>query len=187
MTTVAVDVHAHLMPDAAFGRVPPGLSAVVDEDAVALHVQARGKRGRGAPRMLRDLDTHRAQQVARGVDVSLTGPWVDMVKAPLDAALQHRWCTVLNEELARATAGGSHTRFLAALCDLDGGRAAECLESAVRAGAVGGMLATHTDGGGTLARPGLDTLWGTAERLGVPIVLHPGEFEPPRGCANTSW
>ena len=181
MTALTVDVHAHLMPTPAFDRVPEGLEAAVDSerDEIALEVAARdGLRGRGAPRGLRELELHREVQQSRGVDVSLVGPWIDMVKAPTDATTQQRWCTVVNEELAAATEGSAHSRFLAALTDLDGAAAAEDLERAVGRGAVGGMLAANPDVG-TLARPDLDSLWRAAESLGVPLVLHPGEFLPP--------
>ncbi len=40
------------------------------------------------------------------------------------------------------------------------------------------MLAANP-GVGTLARADLDPLWAAAESLGVPLVLHPGEFQPP--------
>jgi aminocarboxymuconate-semialdehyde decarboxylase len=176
-----IDVHSHLMPDTAFARAPDGLSArrSDDPDEVALEVAARdGAVGRGAPRRLRDLAVHRAEQEARGVDVSLLGPWIDMIKAPADAETQARWCAVVNDELARATGPTAHSRFLAALCDFDGGLAADELERAVELGAVGGMLSANPDAG-SLGRSGLDPLWRAAERLGVPIVLHPGEFEPP--------
>jgi aminocarboxymuconate-semialdehyde decarboxylase len=181
VTAPTVDVHAHLMPSAAFGRVPDGLLAHVDGERgeIALEVAGRGgARGRGAPLNLRDLDEHRRIQASRGVEVSLLGPWIDMVKAPNDASTQHAFCTIVNEELARATHGLVHSRFLAALSDLDGGAAADDLARAVELGAVGGMLAANP-GVGTLARADLDPLWDAAQSLGVPLVLHPGEFQPP--------
>jgi aminocarboxymuconate-semialdehyde decarboxylase len=181
MGVARVDVHSHLMPTAAFAALPPGLEAAHDDarGEIALRVAARtGKQGRGAPRALRELDEHRADQWARGVEVSLVGPWIDMVKAPLDVATQAAWCTTINAALAKTTAGVEHTRFLAALPDLDGGAAAEALERALAAGAVGGMLCANPSEG-TLARGDLDSLWAAAERLRAPLVIHPGEFEPP--------
>ncbi len=181
MTAARVDIHSHLMPTAAFDALPPGLAAVHDESAgeVALRVAARGDRqGRGAPRTLRDLGEHRAVQQERGVELSLVGPWIDMVRAPLDALTQSAWCASINAALAASLTDIGHTRFLAALPDLDGGAAADALERAVAAGAVGGMLAANPSEG-TLARADFDALWQTAERLRVPLVIHPGEFEPP--------
>ena len=178
MTTV--DVHAHLVPDAAFSRLPAGLRAEADRerDEIALWSEDRGKVGRGAPRDLRELALHREVQARRKVDLSLIGPWIDMVKAPLDPATQQRFCRVLNEELAAATAGTSHSRFLAALPDLDGGAAAEELARAVEDGAAGGMVSANPEVG-SLGRPDFDRLWETAEQLRAPLVIHPGEFEPP--------
>ena len=156
-------MHSHLVPAAALARVP----AAVDLKA-----------GRQAPPELQSLDTHRSIQAQRKVDVSLIGPWIDMVKATDDAESQHAWCRVLNEELAAAVHGTTHSRFLAALPDADGGRAASALEQAVEAGAVGGMLAANPSHG-TLARPDFDALWERAAGLKVPLVLHPGDFVPP--------
>jgi aminocarboxymuconate-semialdehyde decarboxylase len=180
---VNVDVHAHLVPDAAFARVPPGLRAnpMPERDEIGLLVEGRGA-GRGAPRPLRDLARHRELQAARGVDLSLLSPWIDMVKAPLDPAV-HAWCQVLNDELAAATKGAGHSRFLAALPDSDGGRAADELERAVALGAVGAILAANPEQG-NLDRDDLEPLWSAAERLGRPVVLHPGEFAPPPRLAR---
>ncbi|HZD74750.1 MAG TPA: amidohydrolase family protein [Actinomycetota bacterium] len=184
MTGLRVDVHAHLVPEAAFARAPRGLRAnpMPERDEIGLVVEGRGA-GRGAPPRLRDLARHRELQAARGVDVSLLGPWVDMVKAPLDAAVQHAWCQVLNDELAVVTGEARHSRFLAALPDLDGGRAADELERAVELGAVGALLAANPDQG-NLDRDDFEHLWGAAERLGRPVVLHPGEFAPPPRLAR---
>jgi aminocarboxymuconate-semialdehyde decarboxylase len=183
VTAPRVDVHTHLMPTAAFDALPAGLHAVRDDARaeIALRATARGgQQGRGAAPGLRELPGHRAAQRVRGVDVSLVGPWVDMIKAPLDPRTQAAWCTVINDALAAVTVGTAHTRFLAALPDLDGGAAAAALADAIDAGAVGGMLCANPSRG-TLARPDLDALWAAAERLRVPLVVHPGEFEtPPR-------
>jgi aminocarboxymuconate-semialdehyde decarboxylase len=179
-----IDVHAHLVPERAFGRVPAGMRAerVEGADEIRLALPERGA-GRGAPPELRDLALHRRRQAGRGIGLSLLGPWIDMVKAPGEPALQQAWCRVLNEELAAATAGSGHSRWLAALPDLDGARAAEELERAVDAGAVGGMLAANPEHG-TLARSDLEWLWRAAERLRAPLVLHPGEFRPPPRLAD---
>ena len=175
-----VDVHAHIMPTALFDELPPGLAARWDQDdGIALEVATRGGHaGRAAVPSLRDLDAHRRSQDHRGVDISLVGAWMDMVAAPTDARTQAALCRVINAHLDRETRRGGRDRFLAALPDLDGGAAADVLAQAVEAGAVGGMIGTgseHT----TLARPDLDALWTCGEALGVPLVVHPGTFEPP--------
>ena len=175
-----IDVHAHLVPERAFARMPAGMRAERVEGADEIRVAVRGPRGagRGAPPELRSLELHRQRQERRGIALSLLGPWIDMVKAPDEAALQQAWCRVLNEELAAATGASGHSRWLAALPDLDGARAAQELEWAAAAGAVGGMLAANPEHG-TLARGDLEWLWRAAERLRVPLVLHPGDFNPP--------
>jgi aminocarboxymuconate-semialdehyde decarboxylase len=175
-----VDVHSHLMPERAFDRVPRGIRAERVDGADEIRLLLPGPRGagRGAPPDLRRLDLHCQRQAGRGVDLSLVGPWIDMVKAPDDAGVQQAWCRVLNEELAAVTTSSGHTRWLAALPDLDGARAGEELERAAEAGAVGGMLAANPELG-TLARSDLEWLWRAAVRLRMPLVVHPGEFQPP--------
>jgi aminocarboxymuconate-semialdehyde decarboxylase len=177
---VRVDVHAHLMPGPLFDDLPEGLAARHDEEAgeIALVVAARDDAvGRGAPEDLREIGLQRARQRERGVDVTLVGPWIDMVLAPLDERTQTALCRSINRSLAAAVDGRA-TRFLAALPDLDGGAAADVLAEALEAGAVGGMLAANP-GEGTLARADLDALWRAAESLEAPLVLHPGAFHPP--------
>jgi aminocarboxymuconate-semialdehyde decarboxylase len=180
-----IDVHAHLVPERAFERVPAGMRAerVEGPDEIRLVVHGPRGAGRGAPPELRDLELHRRRQERRGIGLSLLGPWVDMVKAPDEARLQQAWCRVLNEELAAATGPTDHSRWLAALPDLDGARAGQELEWAAAAGAVGGMLAANPEHG-TLARGDLEWLWRAAERLRLPLVLHPGDFEPPPRLAE---
>jgi aminocarboxymuconate-semialdehyde decarboxylase len=169
------------MPTPVFEDLPDGLVARADRvhGEIALEVDARdGAVGRGAPEELRELPRQRQRQQARGVDVTLVGPWIDMVLAPVDPATQTALCRSINRSLAGVVDGVGHTRFLAALPDLDGGAAADVLAEALEAGAVGGMLAANP-GEGTLARPDLDALWGAAESLRAPLVLHPGAFKPP--------
>lgn len=181
MSAPRVDIHTHLMPTHAFDALPAGLEAVHDDASgeIALRVAARGgKQGRGAPRGLREAEEHRVRQSARGVDVSMVGPWIDMVKAPVELSTQSAFCDLINDHLASETADVDHTRFLAALPDLDGGAAADALQRSVELGAVGGMLSANPSEG-TLARADFEPLWSAAERLRVPLVIHPGEFEPP--------
>jgi hypothetical protein len=96
-----VDVHAHLVPEAAFARTPRGLRAnpMPERDEIGL-----------------------------------------VVEAPLDPAVQHAWCQVLNDELAAATKGSGHSRFLAALPDLDGGRPIPREPLTTQKGRAGGLL-----------------------------------------------
>jgi aminocarboxymuconate-semialdehyde decarboxylase len=176
-----VDVHAHLMPTPLFDALPAGLAPRRDDERgeIALEVAARdGAVGRGAPEDLRELDVHAARQRERGVDLSLIGPWIDMVVAPVDARTQTALCRTINRHLAAVVDGRGDAEALAALPDLDGGAAADVLAEALEAGAVGGMLAANS-ADGTLARADLDVLWEAAERLGAPLVLHPGAFRPP--------
>ena len=183
-----IDAHSHLMPTALFDALPPGLDALPpgldarpDEAGgeIALAVRGRaGKVGRGAVQALRELAVHRERQAAHDIDLTIVGPWVDMVAGPVDSVTQTALCRTINEALAAAVGDVRHTRFVAALPDIDGGAAADVLEEALAVGAVGGMLST-SPAQGSLARPDFDALWRTAEARGAPLLLHPGEFTPP--------
>lgn len=172
-----VDIHAHLVPDSVFDRVPNGIGVVRrGESDKALVVD--GVRSRFAPAALRDVGVRQDAQAARGVELSIVGTWIDLVKAARSTAVQITWCRVLTNALQECTRGRADLRFLAALPDLDGGAAAEELSRAVELGAVGGLLPSNPQ------RDALDAnhffpLWETAERLGVPIMLHPGYFQAP--------
>ncbi|HEY4211670.1 MAG TPA: amidohydrolase family protein [Steroidobacteraceae bacterium] len=175
-----VDVHSHMLPESAFDQLPVGLRAEPMGDRGFPSLVADGLRSLGRPTSpaLRDLDVHRERQRKGGVDVSIVGPWVDAVMLPLDSTLQIAWCRVINDSFQATFADQTHSRYLAALPDLDGAAAADELERSVSRGAVGGMLTTSTELG-TLARRDFDALWSRAERLGVPLVLHPGTVEMP--------
>lgn len=175
--TPVVDVHGHLVPDQVYDQVPEGMT-VVHRDESDKAVVVDGVRGRFASVALRDVDTRQRAQADRGVDISIVGPWIDVVKAALSPPTQTKWCQTLTDALADAARGRDDLRFLAALPDLDGGAAAEELSRAVELGAVGGLLASKPQ------RDGLDAdhfvpLWAAAERLDVPLMLHPGYFQPP--------
>ena len=172
-TGVTIDVHTHLIPHAAFDRIPEGLRSGDDFRIVADGIRSLA---RGVPLDLRNLDRHRTRQAEHGVDVSIIGPWMDAVKAPLDPRLQRKWCRVINESFTELLEDNHHSRFVAALPDLDGAAAATELEFAAEHGAVGGMLTANPELG-TLARRDFDPLWKTAERLGLPIILHPANVE----------
>ena len=169
-----IDAHCHLAPRRIFERLPEGIELA---EGPTISIPGRGT-ARPAPEPLLSIEGHRAFQEARGVDVSLVAPWMELVRGPLDPALQQRWCRVMNEELASSVRDTGHSFFLAALPDLDAGLAAEELEWARGRGAVGGMFAASA-GNATLAEPALDRLWETAERLGATLVIHPGDFKPP--------
>jgi aminocarboxymuconate-semialdehyde decarboxylase len=175
---VHVDIHTHLIPQISFDRIPDGLRSERLSSGGEFNLVADGIRslGRGVPLDLRDIDRHRARQTEHGIDVSIIGPWMDAVKMPLDPRLQRKWCRVLNETFVDVVHEPNRSRFVAALPDLDGGAAAMELEFAAEHGAVGGMLAANPELG-TLARRDFDPLWATAERLGLPIILHPASVE----------
>lgn len=180
-----IDIHAHMIPQAVFDRLPDGMERTDYPDGtVGVAVDGRSA-GRGVPSAARDLEEHRALQESRGIDLTLISPWIKVVKAPTTAAVQIPWCRVINQELATVTRDTDHSGFIAALPDLDGGAAGELLVAALEDGAVGGVIAANSCAG-HLGRPELDPLWETASQHGVPLVVHPGFFEAPPGIHPTA-
>ena len=180
-----IDVHAHMIPHGVFDRLPTGMERVEYANGTVGVTVGDRDAGRGVASAARHLHEHRERQAARGIDVSLISPWVKMVKAPDVAQLQIPWCRAINDELSRVTSDVAHSRYLAALPDLDGGAAADVLAEAVAGGAVGGILAANSEAG-HLGRGELDPLWREASRLQVPLVIHPGYFTPPPGIASAA-
>lgn len=170
---VRVDVHSHMLPDEALRSMPAGLRLRGSHVLEAIRSRSLS---RGVADDLRSLERHRARQAEHSVDLSVIGPWMDAVKLPADPKLQQAWCRSLTEAFADLVVGTEHSCFVAALPDHDGGAAADELEYAMSRGAVGGMLVANPELG-TLERHDLDALWGAAERLGAPIILHPANID----------
>ena len=83
---------------------------------------------------------------------------------------------MLNEAMREALAAGDSDglfRGTATVPLQDGARAAEELEFAVKeCGLNGAMIGSNIDGA-NLDNPSLDPFWKTAERLQVPLIIHP--------------
>lgn len=177
--TTKIDVHSHLMPSAVFDHPPRNYRSKWSPDraSVVLEDEVSERRGRPATGDLLDASAIVARQKEQHVDLSIVGGWVDAMAAPTNAESQSDWCRLISSELATAVERHASLRWLASLPDLDGGLAAEELSVAARAGAVGGILATSYANGG-LGRADLEPLWANAERLGLPIMIHPGVYDP---------
>ena len=177
--SMKIDVHSHLMPSGVFDHPPRDYRSKWSPDraSVVLEDEVSERRGRPAKGDLLDASAIVARQKEQQVDLSIVGGWVDAMAAPTNAESQSDWCRLISSELAAAVERQASLRWLASLPDLDGGLAAEELSVAARAGAVGGILATSFMNGG-LGRADLEPLWANAERLGLPIMIHPGVYDP---------
>lgn len=175
-----IDCHAHYVPPAVLERVRkdgPSFGVEVGEETPQ---GPRLRLGQGrplarpilAPAM--DLPKRRETLRESRVDRQVLSAWMDVVgySLPVDKAIH--WSRMLNESMREALEPADGLFRGAATVPLqDGARAAEELEFAVgECGLVGAMIGSNVDGA-NLDDPSLDPFWKAAERLKVPLILHP--------------
>ena len=171
-----IDVHAHVVLEATLGAAGELGPAIEHDDAGAPVFRVgdwclNGVDYRGTAFMDAEVRIERMDAVGIGHQALTPNPltWFHHV-AP---ELAGEYCRRHNDELAIHIA--SHPDRLSGLAQLpaqDPTAAAEELERSVRGlGLTGGAMGT--DPGCALDDPALDPIWRTAERLDVPIFLHP--------------
>ncbi|WP_296604351.1 amidohydrolase family protein [Nocardioides sp.] len=152
----AIDMHAHL--------AVPGRALVVS--------RARGTEvvARESP----DTGTRLAAMDAMGVRIQAVSLSPSQYDDGLDPGLAREVVEIANEALA-ALVSTHPDRFVGiadvALAHLD--LAAEQLERAVVHHGLRGVQIPGRAGQRELSAPGLEPFWAAAERLGVPVVVHP--------------
>ena len=175
-----IDCHAHYVPPSVLERLrKDGLSFGVEvgEDTPQ---GPRLRLGQGRPLArpilapATDLPKRRETLRESRVDRQVLSAWMDIVgySLPVDQAV--RWSRMLNESMGEALASADGLfRGTATVPLQDGARAAEELEFAVtECGLIGAMIGSNIDGA-NLDDPSLDPFWKAAERLEVPLIIHP--------------
>ncbi len=175
-----IDCHAHYVPPAVLERLRkdgPSFGVEVGEDTPQ---GPRLRLGQGRPLArpilapATDLPKRRETLRESRVDRQVLSAWMDIVgySLPVDEAV--RWSRMLNESMGEALASADGLfRGTATVPLQDGARAAEELEFAVtECGLIGAMIGSNIDGA-NLDDPSLDPFWKAAERLGVPLIIHP--------------
>ena len=175
-----IDCHAHYVPPAVLERLRkdgPSFGVEVGEDTPQ---GPRLRLGQGRPLArpilapATDLPKRRETLRESRVDRQVLSAWMDIVgySLPVDEAV--RWSRMLNESMGEALASDDGLfRGTATVPLQDGSRAAEELEFAVtECGLIGAMIGSNIDGA-NLDDPSLDPFWKAAERLGVPLIIHP--------------
>ena len=175
-----IDCHAHYVPPAVLERLRkdgPSFGVEVGEDTPQ---GPRLRLGQGRPLArpilapATDLPKRRETLRESRVDRQVLSAWMDIVgySLPVDEAV--RWSRMLNESMGEALASDDGLfRGTATVPLQDGSRAAEELEFAVtECGLIGAMIGSNIDGA-NLDDPSLDPFWKAAERLEVPLIIHP--------------
>jgi len=173
-----VDVHSHFTPHALIERLHAS-------GANFPHITLRDL-GEGrfsftfpdipptrplAPRLW-DVAAAHAWLDSQGIDLHVVGVWADVFGYTLPVDEAASWCRFVNEATLEALAGSQRFLPLASVPIQSGKHAASELEAAQRMGYRGLTIGTFAPGV-ELDHPDLDALWESAERLEMPVFLHP--------------
>ena len=174
-----IDTHAHFVPQSMLDAVVSGKASFANievlRDGAAFRLAFMG----GAPTRpvmprLRDLEQREAWLGENGIDVQISGGWLDSFAYETPADEGAAWSRFMNEHLLESTRGKPWIAPLATVPLQDGGLAAAVLREAMAAGFAGAMIGTQPKGGsGNLDDPGLDPFWEAASELGAAIYMHP--------------
>ncbi|WDL97572.1 amidohydrolase family protein [Alicyclobacillus sp. ALC3] len=170
-----IDVHAHYLDPAVVkaivaGEFAPDLSYDRERGGFVFpSVETRP-----TPRGMTDLETRLRHMDEAGVDMQVLSTWLDMLGADLPEATARAFHRAVNQGLATAVRSNpDRFRFLASVPLPYGELAAKELTISVEEdGAVGALIGTRV-GGLWLDDPAFDPFWRAAEKLAVPVMLHP--------------
>jgi aminocarboxymuconate-semialdehyde decarboxylase len=168
-----IDVHAHYVAPSLLERAsrPDGIAGVTyDPDSRRVHLAGAGSRP--VPPPLKDLAARRTWNAARGLELQVLSPWMDLIGDELPAAAGETWTRALNDTVAEDIAGDAGFTAFAAL-PRAGEAAARELERCMRElGFAGAALPTQL-GDADLDQCGLEPLFEAAQALDAPLFLHP--------------
>lgn len=173
--TRVIDVHAHVVLEATFGRAGAAGPFLTDTptgpqfrvgDWTLDGVDYRGT-------AFMDLDVRLDRMDACGIDLQVLSPNPLTWFHDLDVDDAVAFCRAHNDALAEHVDG--HRDRVLGLAQLPAQHPAAAAAEAARAIALDGIVgfAMGTDVGYPLDDPALDPVWSAAEELDVPMFLHP--------------
>jgi aminocarboxymuconate-semialdehyde decarboxylase len=113
-----------------------------------------------------------------GIDRQILSAWTDIFGYALPPQKGEAWHRLMNDLLGEFCAARPNAfSWLASGALPDAAGAARELERCVKAGAVGGVVATNVEGTNLGELP-LDEYWAAAVALDVPVFLHPAQPAP---------
>ena len=174
-----IDTHAHFVPQSMLDAIVAGkekfASVEVLKEGEAFRLAFMG----GAPTRpvmprLRELETRERWLRENGIDVQVSGGWLDSFAYEIPADEGAAWSRFMNEHLLEAMRNKPWMEPLATVPLQNGRFAADVLREAMTAGFAGAMIGTQPRGGhGNLDDPDLDPFWEAASELGATIYMHP--------------
>ena len=174
-----VDIHAHFVPQKlldslASGRVSfPHVELLHDGDTFKLGFAGRPLTRPVNPK-LREAEGRHAWMTKAGIDMQVTGGWLDAFGYELEPEEGAAWSRFLNDHLKEATEANPFLAPLGSVPLQDGKLAAVVLRELLAAGHKGAMIGTQPHGSsGNLDDPMLAPFWEAASELGAVLYIHP--------------
>lgn len=173
-----IDVHNHIIPTSVgelFARDPRfGVSIEGGTWRGGMHVDFE------VTGQFTDPEAKIAELTANGIDAAVLSVIPPLFYYHLGAEAGGTMAEAANPGLADfAETNPDRFRWLATVPLQSPTEAAEILGQAVRDGAVGAEIGSNVDGT-PLDAPALDRFWAAADRLDVPVLIHPAYNEPHR-------
>ncbi|MBM86122.1 MAG: hypothetical protein CMM47_08875 [Rhodospirillaceae bacterium] len=175
-----IDTHAHILPQDTLevlrsrGGEFPSVELIVSEEGQFHLTFVEGKMSRPIMSNLRLFEPRQSFMAGAGIDLQLSGGWLDSFGYEIPAEEGADWSRFLNEGMLAECSDKDGILPLATVPLQSGKLAADVLREAVKAGMPGAMIGTQNKGThGSLDDPDLDPFWEMAAELGVPIIIHP--------------
>ena len=175
-----IDVHSHY--------IPKGLIAAVRERGAQIGVRLIEPAGGKTPalefsygfkvrpffpKLIESAEERIAWLDSQTIDVQMVATWPDIYGYGLPRDQSVSWHRMQNDALAQWCRDHSaRFAFVASVPLPHGDDAAQELERAVGLGATAVMISANVEGT-NIGEISLDPLWAKAERLNLPVILHP--------------
>ena len=174
-----IDTHAHMLPQSTLEALRsesnnfPSINLIESEEKYQLSFNGE-KPTRPIMPQLRMFLEREQFLLSNGIDLQISGGWLDSFGYEIEPEEGADWSRFLNEGMLTDCKGRDELVPLATVPMQSGKLAAKVLQEAVKAGMPGAMIGTQPHGGyGNLDDPDLDEFWEIAAELQVPIVIHP--------------
>ncbi|MEE8334364.1 MAG: amidohydrolase family protein [Alphaproteobacteria bacterium] len=183
---MTIDVHAHFVPPDVIETLAArgqdfGIDLVETEPGCQCCRFESGMQIRPFFDAITNTDRRLAEMDRQGVAREVLTIWTDVYGYDLPAAKGALWHTVLNDSLTRlCDAYPERFSWMASGALQDAALAARELERAMKAGAIGAIVAAHV-AGRNLGECELDEFWAACIELNAPVFIHPAQpIAPPR-------
>jgi aminocarboxymuconate-semialdehyde decarboxylase len=175
-----IDAHAHYIPQSLVAAVRERGSQIgvqllepAGSKAPALEFSYGFKVRPFFPKLVESVEERTAWLDEQKLDIQLVATWPDIYGYGLPRDQSVLWHRMLNDTLGQWCRDHSaRFGFVASVPLPNGDDAAQELERAISLGAVAVMISANVEGT-NIGELSLDALWARAERLNLPVLIHP--------------